>query len=104
MTGNILVTPEKLISTAQEFSSLGQTVNGLTQKMVDTVTSLSTTWSGEAHTAYLNKFNQLNDDMQKIYTMIQEHSNDLQEMAKNYSTAEATNVDSGNSLNADVIS
>ena len=104
MTGNLLVTPEKLISTADEFNGINGQVNTLTQTMIDTINSLNSTWAGEAATAYNSKFNELNDDMQRISRMIVEHSNDLKEMASNYQTAESTNVETANALAGDVIS
>lgn len=63
MEGILKVTPEKLISTSQEFSSNGDTISSLTQQMIDIVTSLSSFWQGDASSAYSAKFNQLNDDI-----------------------------------------
>lgn len=103
MTGNLLVTPEKLISTSQEFSSSASQVQQLTNQMMELVNGLSSTWGGEAHTAYHTKFSGLKDDMTRIHRMIMEHSNDLNEMAANYKKAESTNVEAGSALNADVI-
>ena len=51
MDGIIKVTPEKLISTAEEFSTVGQNVNTLTQSMTEMVNGLSSTWTGEAANA-----------------------------------------------------
>lgn len=104
MANNILVTPEKLISTSQEFSNIGSQVNSLTQQMTQTVNSLSTSWTGEASTAFASKFNALQDDMTRMYRMINEHVNDLQEMARNYQQAESTNMQSSNALQGDIIS
>lgn len=103
MTGNLLVTPEKLMSTSQEFATVASQVQTITNQMIETVNSLSTIWGGEAHTAYHAKFSGLNDDMMRIHKMIIEHSNDLNEMANNYKQAESTNVESGSALQADVI-
>lgn len=104
MTGQLLVTPEQLISTSNEFSSSNSQVKTITTQMIDIIKSLSSSWQGEASTAYLNKFTQLEDDMDKIYRMINEHVNDLQEMANNYKMAEQANVESANALAGDVIS
>lgn len=104
MTGNLLVTPEKLISTSQEFAQTGTEVNNLTQQMLQTVRDLKSTWAGEANTAYDGKFNALEDDMSRMYKMVQEHSNDLQEMAKNFQAAETSGVETSNALAGDVIS
>lgn len=102
--GILKVTPEKLQSTASSFEGSGTTVNNLTQQMTAIVTGLSgQIWSGEAATAYINKFNGLQDDMDRIYKMIQEHSQDLQEVAQQFITAENANKDLANSLSSDVI-
>lgn len=103
-SGILRVTPEKLQATASGFESTGSTVQSLTQQMTSIVTSLSgQVWSGEAATAYVNKFTGLQDDMDRIYKMIQEHSEDLIAMAQQYISAEAANVDAANSLSSDVI-
>lgn len=104
MTGNLLVTPEKLISTSQEFANLGSQVNNITQQMLQIVASLGATFAGEAYTAFSGKFNSLEDDMTKMYRMINEHVQDLQEMARNFQLAERTNVETSSALQSDVIS
>lgn len=60
-------------------------------------------WEGEAATAYITKFRGLEDDIQKMIRMIQEHSSDLQEMAQIYSEADMANAEEANSLSSDVI-
>lgn len=103
-TGTLRVSPEKLQSTASSFEGIGSTVNSLTQQMTSIVTSLSgQVWTGTAATAYVNKFNGLQDDMNRIYKMIQEHSTDLIDMATQYMNAENANADLANSLSSDVI-
>ena len=104
MEGIINVTPEKLISTAEEFNSTNSQVQNLTQQMISTVDSLRSSWEGEAATAYNNKFHQLEDDMARMHSMINEHVNDLKNMANQYKTAEKANEDISNSLAGDVIS
>lgn len=103
MEGILNVTPEKLISTAQEFSASGQTVSSLTQQMTTLVKGLSSSWQGEASTAYVNKFNQLQDDIEKFNRMIQEHVNDLTEMARVYQEAESANVEVASRLPTDAL-
>ena len=104
MAGILRVTPEKLQSTASSFEGQASQVQSLTQQMTSVVTSLSgQIWSGEAATAYVNKFNGLQDDMDRIYKMIQEHSTDLIQIAQQYMTAERSNTELANSLSADVI-
>ena len=102
--GILKVTPEKLQATASSFESTGSSVNNLTQQMTSIVTGLSgQIWSGEAATAYVNKFNGLQDDMDRIYKMIQEHSKDLQTVAQQYISAENANKDLASRLSSDVI-
>ena len=103
MEGQILVTPEQLESTATEFSSIMTQVQNLATTMTDQVNGLSAKWQGEASTAYVNKFNQLNDDIAKLAAMIDEHVTDLREMAGVYRSAEQANQDLANSLAGDII-
>lgn len=104
MEGILKVDPQKLISTADEFNTTGGQVHTLTEQMITIVDSLKSTWEGDASTAYSTKFHQLEDDMEKMHRMIDEHVKDLNEMAQQYITAENTNMDTGNSLAGDVIS
>lgn len=103
MEGTLRVTPEKLISTANEFNGTGGQVRTLTQSMIDTVNSMNTIWQGEAATAFSQKFNSLQDDMEKINRMISEHVTDLNEMARQYQGAESINVEDSNALAGDII-
>ena len=104
MAGILRVTPEKLQSTASSFESTGSTIMNLTQQMTSIVTSLSgQVWSGEAATSYVTKFNGLQDDMERIHKMVQEHSKYLQEVAQQFISAENANKDLANSLSSDVI-
>ena len=103
-SGILRVSPEKLHATASSFEGSASNVQNMTQNMTSIVTSLSgQVWSGEAATAYVNKFNGLQDDMTRIYKMIKEHSDDLIQMAQQYSSAESANADLANSLSSDVI-
>ena len=102
--GKLLVTPEKLISASQEFLQEGNEINNLTQQMLAMVHELKSTWAGEANMAYDTKFSGLEDDMSRIFSMINEHSSDLEAMAQNYQLAETTGVETSNALTADVIS
>ncbi|WP_418752142.1 WXG100 family type VII secretion target [Frisingicoccus sp.] len=103
MEGIIKVSPQLLTSTASELSNQGATVSSLTTEMMTTITGLASAWEGDAANAYINKFKGLEDDIQKMVRMIQEHSTDLEEMARIYSEADAASVDEANSLSSDVI-
>lgn len=104
MTGTIKVSPEKLLSTAQEFSSQGSTISALTSQMLNLVTTLSSAWEGDAATAYITKLKSLESDIQVMNRMIQEHVSDLEQMANLYSTTEQSNTDDAASLASGLIS
>lgn len=104
MEGIIKVAPEKLIAAAGEFSSKASTVSTLTSSMTQLAAGLSSAWEGEASAAYIGKFNSLEDDIQKMISMIREHADDLQEMARLYQEADQYGLDQAGSLPADVIS
>ena len=103
MTGILKVTPEQLISTASDFQSTGNTIRSLTSDMTSTVTGLSSIWEGEAATAYVTKFNGLQDDIERLIGMVNEHVNDLMEMGRVYSNAETSDLNEIATLSSDVI-
>lgn len=103
MTGNLKVTPEKMISMSTQFGQSDTTVNSLTQQMMDIVNRLNSTWAGEAATGYYNKLKGLQGDMNKLHKMIQEHTTDLNDMAKTYQQAEKDNIQTANALKTNEI-
>ena len=103
MEGTLRVTPEQLEAAAGEFSTKATTVGNLTSQMTQLVDGLNSVWEGEAATAYTAKFRQLDDDIQKMIRMIQEHSNDLNEMAGVYTRTDAEIMDAIADLAGDVI-
>lgn len=103
MEGTLRVTPEQLEAAAGEFSNKGNTISNLTDQMIQLIEGLSSVWEGEASTAYATKFRQMDDDIQKMNRMIQEHANDLTEMARVYRDAETANQDEIAALAGDVI-
>lgn len=103
MEGMLRVTPEKLISSSEEFAGTGNEMHSLTDEMLSLINSLNGVWIGDAANAYNTKFNSLQTDMEKLYRMVAEHSRDLSEMASSYAQAESTNTESGSALKANVI-
>ena len=103
MEGIIKVSPQLLTSTASEFSSQGSAVNSLTGEMMNLITGMSAAWEGEAAVAYINRFKGLEDDIQKMVRMIQEHSSDLEEITQVYAQSDSANAEMANSLSSDVI-
>lgn len=103
MEGILKVSPEQLTGAASEFGSYGATVRNITAEMTSIVAGLSSAWAGEDATAYIAKFNGLQDDIERLHAMIQEHVTDLTEMAKVYSSAAASNISEIEGLSSDVI-
>ncbi len=103
MEGILRVTPEKLIAASDSFGSTNQTIRTVTDEMVSLVNSLKSTWQGEAAEAFNTKFMMLQDDMDKIHRMIDEHVKDLQDMATKYKDAETANQQTSEGLAGDVI-
>lgn len=105
MTGTLKVDTSKLTSTATSFNTTANTIRNLTNSMTDTVNSLTgNIWSGEAQIKYTTQFNSLQDDINRMINMINEHVTDLQEMARNYEGTEQENQTSAEGLMSNVIS
>ena len=103
ISGNLRVTPEKMISISGQFGNSNNTVKNLTDQMLNIATALKSTWGGEAANVYYSKVSGLQGDMNKLHKMIKEHTDDLQLMAKTYQTAEKANQATASSLKVDQI-
>lgn len=105
MTGTLKVEPSRLKSTANSFQATGRDIKGKTTAMTSIINQLSgRVWSGDAADAYKRKFNMLQDDINKMVSMIDEHVRDLNAMAAEYERVENENKNLSNSLKGDVIS
>lgn len=103
MEGYLKVTPEELMRASGEFAEVGGTIANLTTEMTAIVNELKGIWQGEASDAYSSKFMGLSDDMERINRMINEHVNDLNEMAHTYQLAEDESREESARLLADVV-
>ena len=101
MDGIIKVSPETLAQTAGEFGTKATTLQGITSDMMQLITGLGSTWGGNAAQAYLNKFTGLQT---RMFRMVKEHSEDLQNMATAYSNAEKANEAAAQGLSNNIIS
>ena len=103
MEGILKVNSQQLAQTASEFGNKAGTVGNLTTEMTNLVTGLASSWEGEAANAYVTKFKGHENDIQLLEKMLQEHSTDLEEMARAYEEAENQNMEEISSLSSDVI-
>ena len=105
MEGTIKVTPQELKNAAGNLQQGGVNIGNYTQQMTEMISQISgQIWSGDAAENFKNKFSNLNDDIQTMIRMINEHVQDLNDMATQYETAEKTNMDTIASLETDFIS
>jgi len=103
MEGILKVTPEKLIQASNEFGTTGKAISALTQEMTGIVNGLKSIWQGEAASSYGNKFSGLQDDIEKINRIIQEHVTDLNEMAREYQNAENAGIEESSRLMTEIV-
>lgn len=99
------VTPAKLSSKATEFSADAKTMKGITDQMFQLIKQLNgDVWSGTAEKAYTDRFKQLENDCEMLVKMIREFSDDLKDIADEYSKAEKANEETARALKVNVIS
>lgn len=104
MTGTLKVTPEELRSAAAAFASCGSEVKNDTGEMLALIAGISqSVWSGVSSAAYLNKFQALGADIEKINKMLQEQVNDLNAMAEEYDRAEQDAQTAASALKNNVV-
>lgn len=103
MEATLLVTPEQLQSTASTFSAKATQVKALHDSMIDKVNALAGSWTGEAASAYTEKFANLRTSMETIHNMIQEHVKDLNAIAEQYTSAENQAKAAANELPASTL-
>ncbi len=104
MEAMLKVTPEKLIETAGEFANTESNIRSLTTEMIAIVDGFKPVWQGEAATGFANRFASLEDDMNRLYAMIRKHSEDLTEMANEYSRAETESENLASALATEAVS
>lgn len=88
-TGVILVDPAVLSAKANSFHSQAVMVKSMHDDMIARANALASAWEGSASDAFRTKFNALQTAMDKIFSTIEEHSNDLTTMAEQYTSAES---------------
>lgn len=101
--GILKVTPAELEAKAADFKGVMSQTKSLTDDMMNDVLGLSSVWTGEASTAYINKFRKLQTDMDTMSRMINEHVNNLTDLAKGYTDTEAKNASETEALESNAI-
>lgn len=101
--GLLKVTPEKLTQAANEFASSGKNISQMTAEMMSIVDGLKSIWQGNAASEYASRFSGLRDDIERINKIIEEHVNDLNQMATEYQNAEDRSVEESARLLSEVV-
>lgn len=92
MADRIKVTPDKLRTTSTSLEQRAQELQSVTAQMISLVSGISkNVWSGEANTAYLNKFKNIDSQVSKMRKNLSEQSQHLNKIASAYRMAESTN-------------
>ena len=103
ITGTLKVDSQVLKNTADSFKKQSDSIRTLTTQMIDEVTSMNGAWKSDAQQAYCQKFKSLDGDMAQMILMINEHVDDLKEMAAQYEKSEASNTSTAGALKVDYI-
>lgn len=104
MESMLKVTPEKLLEAAEQFTAAEANIRSLTQEMTSIIEGFKSVWQGEAATGFANRFDSLTDDMERLFSMIREHANDLTEMANEYKLAEDESTQAAQMLATEAVS
>lgn len=91
-----MVTAANLISKASELESLNSNFKSQVEKLSSDEQALSGMWEGEARNAFHNAFEHDKNEMYEFYNAIVTYINALNDIAKKYAQAEATNVEIAN--------
>lgn len=97
------VTPEQLQSKAGEIDGQISKIETAFDGISSIIDSSTNYWQGEASDSYRSKYKSEKDDIAKMLKRVKEHVTDLNNIASNYTKAEAKNKDMSNQLPADVI-
>lgn len=103
MEGILKVSPEELQTVAKEFGERGNKIALLMNDMISTVESINGYWQGEAALTYINKFKGLQDDINKMNGIIQNHVEDLNDMAQGYKQTENKSIEIGTQLLGEIL-
>ena len=103
MEGNILVTPEELERTSEEFRTAASTIQTITDDMINTAVNISSTWGGEASNAYISSFKTFQDNFTRLKTMIDVHAEALTELANLSKSTEQENVQIASQIQGNIL-
>ncbi len=92
----------QLRTEANNFQNHADGVKNVTTNMLNLVEQTKSVWEGVAQTTYSSQFAGLSDDMERLYAMCSEYSEDLIQIADNYQKAEDENKAIAAATKADI--
>lgn len=95
----LLVTASQLIAKADELKQFNATFKNKVNELEETEANLATMWEGEAKDAFHTAFTNDKTQMNNFYNAIEQYVAVMQQIAANYSKAEAANVDTASARN-----
>ena len=94
----ILVTPEVLETTASSIKGLADEYRAQYTELYSQTDALATTWSGADNAAFKNQIDGFKDDLEKMYTLMNNYAEYLKTTAKAYRETQQTIADRARAL------
>lgn len=91
-----------LESDAELFDASANKIQNNTRAMIDLINQTTSVWEGEAQQTYTNRFNALEEDMQRIYQLCEKYHTDLKDIAALYRRMESENIETGQSTKTSI--
>lgn len=88
MANAIRVTPEELISAANNVENWADNYQAIYNRINTNVNELASTWGGEAHQQYVTQLEGFQDDFNNLYTLLNKYASYLRSAAAKYQQAE----------------
>ncbi len=84
MARNIQVTPEQLETTAGRIESMATEYKTQYHKLYSETDAMASTWSGKDNVAFVQQIAGFKDDLEKMYTLMNQYADFLKKSAKAY--------------------
>jgi WXG100 family type VII secretion target len=84
MARNIQVTPEQLETTAGRIESMATEYKTQYQKLYSETDAMASTWSGKDNVAFVQQIAGFKDDLEKMFTLMNQYADFLRKSAKTY--------------------
>ncbi|OPY59245.1 MAG: hypothetical protein A4E55_00298 [Pelotomaculum sp. PtaU1.Bin035] len=92
MADLINVSPDAMRTKAGELRKSSANIQSIIGQVKSEISSMKSTWEGAAAEKYVTQFNQLSDDFQERYDVIENYAIFLENAAQEFADAESANV------------